>query len=53
MKTIVLGLLLTVCAPWASAEYSRTYIESHALQTAPVNGLEMAYRIVGEGPDKP
>jgi len=53
MKIIVLALLLTLCAPWASAEYSRTYIESFALQTAPVNGLEMAYRIVGEDPDKP
>ena len=53
MKTIILGLLLIVAAPLVSAEYSRTYIESHPLQTVAVNGIEMAYRIVGQNPDSP
>jgi pimeloyl-ACP methyl ester carboxylesterase len=53
MKTIVLGLLLILAAPWVSAEYSRSYIESHPLQTVAVNGIEMAYRIVGENADSP
>ena len=53
MKTIILGLLLTVAAPFVSAEYSRSYIESHPLETVAVNGIEMAYRIVGQNPDSP
>ncbi len=53
MKTIVLGLLLTVAAPFVRAEYSRSYIESHPLETVAVNGIEMAYRIVGRNPDSP
>jgi pimeloyl-ACP methyl ester carboxylesterase len=53
MRTIVLGLLLILAAPWVSAEYSRSYIESHPLQTVAVNGIEMAYRIVGENADSP
>jgi proline iminopeptidase len=53
MKTIIFGLLLTVAAPFVSAEYSRSYIESHPLETVAVNGIEMAYRIVGQNPDSP
>jgi pimeloyl-ACP methyl ester carboxylesterase len=53
MKTIVLGLLLILAAPWVSAEYSRSYIESHPLQTVAVNGIKIAYRIVGENADSP
>lgn len=53
MKTIILGLLLAVAAPFVSAEYSRSYIESHPLETVAVNGIEMAYRIVGQNPDSP
>ena len=53
MKKIILGLLLTLAAPLVSAEYTRTYIESYPLQTASVNGLEMAYRVVGKNPESP
>ena len=37
----------------ARAEYSRTYLESHPLQMAAVGELDIAYRIVEPGPDKP
>ncbi|MDB4428067.1 alpha/beta hydrolase [Porticoccaceae bacterium] len=53
MKTIILTLLFILAAPLVSAEYSRTYIESHPLQTVAVNGIDMAYRVVGEDPDRP
>ena len=37
----------------AQADYSRTYLDSHPLQRVQVNNLEIAYRIVSEGDNKP
>lgn len=57
MKAVLLTLVLVLASQLVSAEYSRSYIESHPLHTVAVNGVEIAYRIVGEElnekPDKP
>ena len=53
MRSLLL-LLVGLCLPlFAQAEYSRTYLESHPLQVAKVGELDIAYRIVAPGPDKP
>ena len=53
MRSLLL-LLVSLCLPlFAQAEYSRTYLESHPLQMAKVGELDIAYRIVAPGPDKP
>jgi len=48
--TGLIGLCLTF---FAHAEYSRTYLDSYPLQMASVGELDIAYRIVEPGPDKP
>ena len=51
---LFLTCLIALCLPLTSkAEYSRTYLDSHPLQMAAVGELDIAYRIVGPGPDKP
>ena len=46
--------VIGICIPLlAQAEYSRTYLESHPLQMANVGELNIAYRIVEPGPNKP
>ena len=51
---IFLTLLFALCLPLAGkAEYSRTYLDSYPLQMAAVGELDIAYRIVEPGPDKP
>ena len=51
---IFLTCLITLCLPLlGQAEYSRTYLDSHPLQMAVVGELDIAYRIVEPGPDKP
>ena len=51
---LFLTYLIGLCMPLlAHAEYSRTYLESHPLQMAAVGELNIAYRIVEPGPDKP
>ncbi|MEK9624862.1 MAG: alpha/beta fold hydrolase [Halieaceae bacterium] len=53
MRSLLL-LLVGLCLPlFAQTEYSRTYLESHPLQMAKVGELDIAYRIVAPGPDKP
>ena len=51
---IFLTLLFALCLPLVGkAEYSRTYLDSYPLQMAAVGELDIAYRIVEPGPDKP
>ena len=51
---LFLTFVISFCMPLlARAEYSRTYLESHPLQMAAVGELDIAYRIVEPGPDKP
>ncbi len=47
---IVVLLLLTSLT---EAEYSRVYLDSHPLKIAQVNGIEIAYRTVGQGEGRP
>lgn len=49
MRPILLSLLLLLMSPLVSGEYSRSYLDSHELKTAEVNGINIAYRIVGDG----
>ncbi len=50
----VLPFLIGLYLPlFAQADYSRNYLESHPLQIAEVGELDIAYRIVSPGPDKP
>lgn len=51
MKHLLLALLL-ICASASQAEFSRTYLDSHPLKVAKVNGIEIAYRIVGQGQEQ-
>jgi pimeloyl-ACP methyl ester carboxylesterase len=49
-------ILLIICMSLplaAQAEYSRTYLDSFPLKTARIGDLDIAYRIVGPGADKP
>jgi pimeloyl-ACP methyl ester carboxylesterase len=51
---IFLTLLFALCLPLAGkAEYSRTYLDSYPLQMANLGELDIAYRIVEPGPNKP
>ena len=51
---LFLTCLIALCLPLnGKAEYSRTFLDSHPLQMAAVGELDIAYRIVGPGPDKP
>ena len=51
---IFLTCLITLYLPLiGKAEYSRTYLDSYPLQMAAVGELDIAYRIVVLGPDKP
>ena len=51
---IFLTCLITLCLPLiGKAEYSRTYLDSYPLQMTAVGELDIAYRIVEPGPDKP
>jgi len=52
MKHIILYLLL-IFTSVAQAEFSRTYLDTHPLKMAQVNGVEIAYRTVGEGEGRP
>ncbi|MDG1200888.1 MAG: alpha/beta hydrolase [Porticoccaceae bacterium] len=52
MKHIILYLLL-IFTSFAQAEFSRTYLDTHPLKMAQVNGIEIAYRTVGEGEGRP
>ena len=51
---IFLTCLITLCLPLiGKAEYSRTYLDSYPLQMTAVGELDIAYRIVEPGPNKP
>jgi len=52
MKHIILYLLL-IFTSVAQAEFSRTYLDTHPLKMAQVNGIEIAYRTVGEDEGRP
>ena len=51
---IFLTLLFALCLPlMGKAEYSHTYLDGYPLQMTAVGELDIAYRIVEPGPDKP
>lgn len=52
MKHIILTLLL-IFSFTAQAEFSRTYLDTHPLKIAQVNGIDIAYRTVGQGEGRP
>lgn len=53
MRIFLPGLIGLCFTFFAHAEYSRTYLDSYPLQMASVGELDIAYRIVKPGPDKP
>ena len=53
MKITLFSLLLLTVVSSACADFSRNYLDSHPLQTVAVNNLELAYRIVGQGEERP
>jgi pimeloyl-ACP methyl ester carboxylesterase len=53
MKSLTISLIVVLLAPFASAEFSRSYIDSHPLQQASVNGVTIAYRTVGQAEERP
>ena len=53
MRIFLTGLIGLCLTFFAHAEYSRTYLDSYPLKMASVGELDIAYRIVGPGPDKP
>ena len=53
MRQLILSLICLISPILAQADYSRTYLDSHPLQSAQVNDLEIAYRIVSQGENKP
>ena len=53
MRLFLTGLIGLCLTFFAHAEYSRTYLDSYPLQMASVGELDIAYRIVEPGPDKP
>ena len=52
MKTLMIVVLLLLTS-LTEAEYSRVYLDSHPLKIAQVNGIEIAYRTVGQGEGRP
>ncbi|MGB2259866.1 MAG: alpha/beta fold hydrolase, partial [Porticoccaceae bacterium] len=52
MKYFIVTALL-IFSSVTDAEYSRTYLDTHPLKVVPVNGIELAYRIVGQGEGRP
>ena len=53
MRIFLTGLISLCLTFFAHAEYSRTYLDSYPLKMASVGELDIAYRIVEPGPDKP
>ncbi len=53
MRTLLLFLIGLWLPLFAQADYSRTYLESYPLQIAEIGELDIAYRVVSPGPDKP
>lgn len=53
MRIFLTGLISLCLTFFAQAEYSRTYLDSYPLKMASVGELDIAYRIVEPGPDKP
>ena len=53
MRIFLTGLISLFLTFFAHAEYSRTYLDSYPLKMASVGELDIAYRIVEPGPDKP
>ncbi|MGB2286635.1 MAG: alpha/beta fold hydrolase [Porticoccaceae bacterium] len=53
MKTILLSLLLTILVNSSYADFSRDYIDGHQLNTVTVNSIDIAYRVLGQGEDRP
>ena len=53
MRIFLAGLISLCLTFFAHAEYSRTYLDSYPLKMASVGELDIAYRIVEPGPDKP
>ena len=53
MQTFLI-CLIGLCLPlFAQAEYSREYLDSHPLQLTQIGEVEVAYRIIAAGEDKP
>ena len=53
MKTILLSLLLLILVNSSYADFSRDYIDGHQLNTVPVNSIDIAYRVLGQGEGRP
>ena len=53
MRTLLINLICLTFPLLAQAEYSSTYIESHTLRMAQLGQLDIAYRVVAPGTNKP
>lgn len=53
MRSLILVIICLSLPLAAQAEYSRAYLDGYPLQSARIGELDIAYRIVGPGADKP
>ena len=52
-KTLLTILLTLLISPAALAEFSRDFIDSHGIQKTEVGDISIAYRVIGEGANRP
>ena len=52
-KTLLTLLLTLLISPAALAEFSRDFIDSHGIQKTEVGDISIAYRVIGEGANRP
>ena len=52
-KTLLTILLTLLISPAALAEFSRDFIDSHDIQKTEVGEISIAYRVIGEGANRP
>ena len=52
-KTLLTILLTLLISPAALAEFSRDFIDSHGIQKTEVGEISIAYRVIGEGANRP
>lgn len=52
-KTLLTVLLTLLISPATLAEFSRDFIDSHGIQKTAVGEISIAYRVIGEGDNRP
>ena len=52
-RTLITILLTLIMSATAQAEFSRDFIDSHTVEKAVVGDVSIAYRVIGEGANRP